>query len=341
MLDIITRPAPTPTVINGDTMTSAIGVKPSLFQRSIQTAVTCHGVALHSGKDVSIRLVPAPANHGIVFKRTDIAATGDAALIPAVYSNVRSTALCTEVSNANGHGVMTIEHLMAAIAASEIDNLLIEIDGPEVPVMDGSSAPFLFLLECAGIIEQSEPRVYIEVLKPISVSENNGHGPKSAILLPHNQFHIDCEIDFAASAIGKQQFSLTVTPGSFKNDVSRARTFGFLQDVEKMRAAGLGLGGNLENSVVIDGDRVINPDGLRYSNEFVRHKVLDCVGDLYLAGYPLLARVETYRAGHAMNNQLLRALFADSSAWRLVKPIDRFSLTDEQDNSRDSLKESA
>jgi len=308
------------TLVTPTHVIAKVGQAHSLYQRSITMPVTCRGVGLHSGKQVSMRLLPAPTGHGIMFVRTDIKDSADNCRIPATWNNVNFATLCSQIANPAGHSVSTIEHLMAALAAMEIDNLLIEIDGPEVPIMDGSSAPFLFLLECAGVAEQTAPRQYIEVLKPITVSESNGHGPKHAILSPAPQFSIDCAIEFNDNTIGRQDYQFALTQGGFKNEISRARTFGFYTEVEQMRAAGFGLGGSLENSVVIGPDGVMNEGGLRFKNEFVRHKVLDLIGDLYLAGNPLLAHVEVYRSGHAMNNQLLRALFADTSAWRMVQP---------------------
>lgn len=308
------------TLVASGQVVTKVGQTHSLYQHSITMPVTCKGVGLHSGKPASMRLLPAPTGHGIVFVRTDIKDTADNCRIPATWNNVNFATLCSQIANPAGHSVSTIEHLMAALAALEIDNLLIEIDGPEVPIMDGSSAPFLFLLECAGITQQTAPRQYIEILKPITVSESNGHGPKHAILSPAPQFSIDCAIEFSDKIIGRQDYQFTLTSGGFKNEIARSRTFGFYHEVEQMRAAGFGLGGSLENSVVVGPEGVMNEGGLRFKNEFVRHKVLDLIGDLYLAGNPLLAHVEVYRSGHAMNNQLLRALFADTSAWRMVSP---------------------
>lgn len=294
----------------------------ALQQKTIRGSVQCVGVGLHSGQVTTLTLKPSEANQGVVFRRTDLGTSStDITDIPAVWQNVVESSLCTRIQNAAGTNVSTIEHLMAALAGLEIDNLLIEIDGPEVPIMDGSSAPFIFLLECAGLMELESPRAYIEILKHVTVMEPNGTGMKIASVAPSNrQYKIDCEITFSSQAIGQQNYSLSFSPTSFKNDISRARTFGFLEEVDKMRSMGLALGGSLENSVVVDGDKVMNEDGLRYADEFVRHKVLDCIGDLYLAGYPILGKVETNRSGHALNNRLLRALFADSTAWRLTKP---------------------
>lgn len=280
-------------------------------QRTLKTSISCVGVGLHSGNKVTMTLRPAEANSGIHFRRTDIAGAG--ALIPARWDAVSDTRLNTCIADQNGVGVRTIEHLMAALSGMGIDNAEIEINGPEVPVMDGSAAPFLFLIECAGVVEQSAPRRAVKVLKPVVVRDGN----KSAMLVPDSGFSVHMEIDFPVPTIGRQECLLDLTPGAFKADVSRARTFGFEQEVAAMRAAGLGRGGSLDNAVVIasDGQGVLNEEGLRYDDEFVRHKALDAVGDLYLAGGPILGAFSGCRTGHALNNTLLRALFADSSAW--------------------------
>ncbi len=326
-----------PSVLSPQNPPLRSGYAPSYFQKTIGTALRCHGIGLHSGKNVTIQLLPAPENHGIVFKRTDLPGARGENLIPASWQSVQSSQLCTTIQNDHGVKIATIEHLLAALAGLEIDNILIEIDGDEVPIMDGSSAPFVFLLECAGIIEQSEPRRYIEILKPVTVREQNGHGEKSASVHPSTMFSIDCAIEFDNSCIARQSYSAAVNPTSFKNDIARARTFGFLQDVDQMHAAGLGLAGSLENSIVVDGNGVLNEEGLRFKDEFVRHKALDCIGDLYLAGYPILGHVETYRSGHALNNRLLRALFADKTAWRLVTAKAQDAKATEQDNAFNSL----
>jgi UDP-3-O-[3-hydroxymyristoyl] N-acetylglucosamine deacetylase len=278
-------------------------------QKTLKTAIHCRGIALHAGVKVSMVLKPALPDTGIVFRRVDEA--GGGAEIRADWRNVAPSALCTTLSNREGISVATIEHLMAAFAGCEIDNAVVEIDGPEVPVMDGSAAPFVFLIECAGIAEQDAPRRAIKVLKRVTV----GDGRKSATLSPDHGFTTSFEIDFDSRAIKRQEIGLAFDDGTFRTEVSRARTFGFLHEVEGMRAAGLARGGSLDNAVVIDGDRVMNEDGLRYADEFVRHKVLDAVGDLYLAGAPLIGHFHGVRSGHALNRQLLEALFADNSAW--------------------------
>lgn len=288
-----------------------------LSQRTLKTAISCTGVGLHSGTKVTMTLKPAAPNSGIVFKRTDI--SGQGALIPAHWASVSDTRMNTCVSNESGQVVRTIEHLMAALAGSRIDNAVVEISGPEVPVMDGSAAPFLFLIECAGTIEQAAPRLALKILKPVTLRD----GDKMAALSPVSSgFSLRFEIDFDSAAIRRQECMVTMNGGSFKNEISRARTFGFEHEVSALRAAGLARGGSLDNAVVISGDKVLNEDGLRYEDEFVRHKVLDAVGDLYLAGAPIIGHFHGIRSGHGLNNRLLRDVFADASAWTMVPAQD-------------------
>ncbi len=261
-------------------------------------------------------LHPAEINTGIRFRRTDVAGLG--AEIPALWSNVGDTRLNTTLTSGNGAGdnnvsIGTVEHLMSAFAGAGIDNCLIEIGGAEVPVMDGSAAPFLFLIECAGSVEQDAPKRAIRVTKRISVKD----GDRTASLTPSPGFSVRFEIDFSSQAIARQDLFINLGRGAFKSDISRARTFGFEHEVIQLRKAGLARGGSLDNAVVIDatGAKVLNDDGLRYGDEFVRHKILDAVGDLYLAGGPIMGHFHGVRSGHALNNLLLRALFADRSAW--------------------------
>ena len=278
-------------------------------QQTLKGAIHCTGVGLHSGAKVSMMLRPAPADTGIVFLRTDVPA--DRAEIRARWDAVVDTRLCTVVGNAHGITVGTIEHLMAAFRGLGVDNCIVELDGAEVPVMDGSAAPFVFLVECAGLIEQSAARKVIRVLKPVVVLD----GDKSATLRPAAQSGFGMEIEFASGAIARQRGQLRLAGGAFKAEVARARTFGFLHEVEAMRKAGLARGGSLDNAVVVSGDKVLNEGGLRYRDEFVRHKILDAVGDLYLAGAPILGQFHGVKTGHALNNRLLHALFADQDAW--------------------------
>jgi UDP-3-O-[3-hydroxymyristoyl] N-acetylglucosamine deacetylase len=279
------------------------------LQTTLKTAISCTGVGLHSGKKVSMTLNPADKNSGIVFKRTDI--EGNGAVIPATWDRVVDTRLCTTIGNDDGVTVSTIEHLMAALSGCGIDNAIVELSGPEVPIMDGSAAPFVFLVECAGVVQQSERRRVIRVLKPVTVTDGN----KVATLNPSNVFSLDFSIDFNSVVVASQSISIGLVNGTFKNELARARTFGFLHEVEQLRAAGLAKGGSLDNAVVVSGDKVLNEEGLRFDNEFVRHKVLDAIGDLYLAGGAILGQFSGVCSGHAANNQILRALFADKDAW--------------------------
>lgn len=281
-------------------------------ERTLNTSVACTGIGLHTGRPATMTLMPAPAGHGIVFERTDF--DGADRFIPALWHAVVNTGHCTMIGNAAGATVSTIEHLMAALAGLGVDNLLVRIDGPEVPIMDGSAAPLLFLMECAGLCEQESVRMALAITRPVVIE----HGARRAEITPADHWEIDVEIDFDSAAVTRQRCALTVTEGAFKSEVSRARTFGFLHEVDGMRAAGLALGGSLDNAVVVSGDRVLNDGGLRYPDEFARHKALDCVGDLYLAGAPLLGRFVGSRTGHAFNNRLLRAVFADRRNWDLV-----------------------
>ncbi len=279
-------------------------------QRTLKTSIDCSGIGLHSGVKVSMTLNPADANTGINFKRTDIA--GGGALIPARWDYVVDTHLSTTLGNEDGVTIGTVEHLMAALAGCGIDNALIELNGPEVPIMDGSAQPFVFLVECAGVVEQDAARRVIRILKTVSVDGEYGQ----ARLSPGSCLSLDVEIDFLGGAVAKQSLSIGIVNGSFGKELARARTFGFLHQIEKLWAAGLAKGGSLDNAVVVSGDKILNEGGLRYDDEFVRHKILDAVGDLYLAGGAIIGRFEGVYSGHATNNALLRALFADNEAWK-------------------------
>jgi UDP-3-O-[3-hydroxymyristoyl] N-acetylglucosamine deacetylase len=280
-----------------------------LYQRTLKSPIGCSGVGLHSGQKVSMTLHPAEENTGIVFRRTDLA-RGERD-IAAHWLNVVDTRLATTLGNASGTRVGTIEHLMAAFAGCGVDNAVVELDAAEVPVMDGSAAPFVFLIECAGIADQKAPRRAIKVDRTVEVSD----GERSIAVHPADGFSVSFEIDFDSVAIARQALGLRLVNGAFKTDIARARTFGFEHEVSALRAAGLARGGSLDNAVVIRGDTVLNVEGLRYDDEFVRHKILDCIGDLYLAGGPIIGRVECARSGHALNNRLLRTLMADRDAW--------------------------
>lgn len=282
-------------------------------QRTLAGSIGCRGVALHGGMDVSMTLRPAAPDTGIVFRRTDI--TERANTIEALWCNVVDTRLNTCLGNASGVTAATVEHLMAALAGMGVDNAVVDLDGPEVPIMDGSASPFVFLIECAGLADQDAPAQVIEVLRPVTVTDGN----RTASLLPGTDgLEVSVAIDFASEAVRQQSCTVRIEHGTFKGALSRARTFGFLHEVEQLRAAGLAKGGSVDNAVVIAGDKVLNSEGLRFDNEFVRHKILDVVGDLRLAGHGILGRYEGERTGHAMTNRLLHALFAMPNAWRLV-----------------------
>jgi UDP-3-O-[3-hydroxymyristoyl] N-acetylglucosamine deacetylase len=281
-------------------------------QNTLKSKVSFAGVGLHSGLPVHMTVHPASADHGIWFRRTDL--DGARAFIPAKWDAVVASRLCTVVANAEGERVSTIEHLMAALAGCAIHNALIEIDGPEVPILDGSSAPFVEAFVLRGLREQAAPVRAIRVLKPVEVQE----GEALARLEPAEMLEIDFRIDFAEAAIGAQARRLNMANGAFVRELSDSRTFCRQTDVDRMRAGGLALGGTLENAVVFEGDRVLSPGGLRHADEPVRHKMLDAVGDLALAGGTLLGRYVGVRAGHALTNRLLRALFSDPDAYELV-----------------------
>jgi UDP-3-O-[3-hydroxymyristoyl] N-acetylglucosamine deacetylase len=279
-------------------------------QHTLAAPAIFAGVGLHSGLHVRVAIRPAPAGAGVVFVRTDL--PGDN-LIPCRGDMVSQTRLNTVVSNEAGASVSTVEHLMAALAALSIDNAIVELDGPEVPIMDGSAEPFVQLLDRAGRRRQEAERRYIEVLEPIEVVD----GDKRAALLPSPAFEIFFEIEFDSRVIGRQQVDLVVDEESFRTELSDCRTFGFVHEVEALRRVGLARGGSLDNAVVIDGDEILNAEGLRRPDEFVRHKALDAVGDLHVLGQPLLARFEGVKAGHALNNLVVRALLERPDAWRL------------------------
>jgi UDP-3-O-[3-hydroxymyristoyl] N-acetylglucosamine deacetylase len=275
-------------------------------QQTLKTVIGCRGIGLHSGRKVAMTLHPALPDTGIVFRRTDSAAE-----IRATWANTIESAFCTALSNGEGISIGTVEHLMAALAGAKIDNAIVELDGPEVPIMDGSSAPFLFLIECAGVVEQDAARRAIKVLKPVSIIEDGA----TAELFPDHGFSMSFEIDFDNPLIRRQDICLVFDAETFKTELSRARTFGLLDEVDRLRAAGFARGGSLDNAVVVGRDHVLNTGGLRYADEFVRHKLLDAFGDLYLAGGPLIGSFRGVRSGHAHTRRLLAALFAQRDAW--------------------------
>ena len=267
----------------------------------------CRGIGVHTGARVAMVLHPAATDSGIVFRRSD----RGGACVAAHWRNAQESPLCTTLTNREGISVATVEHLLAAFAGAEIDNATVELDGPEVPVMDGSAEPFLFLIERAGVVEQEAPRRAIKVLKPVRVADEDC----AAALEPDVGFSVSFEIDFSEQRVRRQGITLSIDAETFKSDLARARTFGFLEEVERLRAAGLARGGSLDNAVVVSDGKVLNIGGLRYADEFVRHKALDAVGDLYLAGGPIIGHFRGMRSGHAMNRRLLECLFADRTAW--------------------------
>ena len=282
------------------------------MQHTLQAKATIRDIGLHSGAQITMHLIPAEENHGIVFIRTDIT-QGDN-VIPARWDNVVDTQLCTVIGNDNGARVGTIEHLMSALRGCGVDNLIVEIDGAEVPAMDGSAMPFLEVIEATGVKVQSLPKRAIRVLKEVCVEDNG----KSVTLKPDEACVFAGEIEFDHGDIGYQRFETQLVNGNFKHDIAQARTFGFLHEVEYMRTQGLGLGGSLDNAVILNTDGVMNPDGLRFTNEFIRHKLLDAIGDLYLAGGHILGLYDGVKAGHAINNAILHALFASDENWEYV-----------------------
>jgi UDP-3-O-[3-hydroxymyristoyl] N-acetylglucosamine deacetylase len=293
----------------------SLSLEPTGRQRTLSGVTVFAGIGVHSGRHVRVALKPAPANHGIVFVRTDVADRDNR--VPALAECVASTQLNTEIHNAAGVTVSTIEHLMAAFAALGVDNAVVELDGAETPIMDGSAAPFIAILDRVGVREQDAPRRAIEIVERVEVR----NGEKWAALTPAPRFEVAFELDYKSRAIGNQRIDLAVTETSFRTELAAARTFGFLHEVEQLKALGLGKGASLDNAVGLDGDRVINPEGLRMEREFVRHKALDAVGDLYTLGAPLIGRFESIRGGHALNNALCRALLARPSAWRWRPPL--------------------
>lgn len=281
-------------------------------QRTLKTVVQATGVGLHSGEKVYLTLRPAAVDSGIVFRRVDLPQAGD---IRAVAHAVNDTRLSTCLEH-DGARVATVEHLMSALAGMGIDNCIVELTSAELPIMDGSAGTFIFLLQSAGLQEQAAPKKFIRVKKVVEVHD----GDKWVRFEPYNGYKLSFTIAFAHPVFANTKQHVTVDLGehSYIKEVSRARTFGFMQDVENMRAQGLALGGNLDNAIVMDEYRVINPDGLRFDDEFVKHKVLDAIGDLYLLGHPLIGAFSGYKSGHALNNALCRALLADQTAWELV-----------------------
>ncbi len=286
--------------------------RPDHRERTLVAPAICAGVGVHTGQRVRLAIRPAPTGTGIVFIRTDV--TDRDNRIRVAGDAVVDARLNTMIENDAGVQLSTIEHLMAAFCALGVSNAIVEVDGPELPILDGSALPFVQLLDRAGFRRQEAPVRYIEILEPIHVTD----GDKHAALLPCDRYEMRFEIDFDNAVVGNQVIDFVVDEQTFRDEIMSARTFGFAHEVEALRQAGLARGGSLENAVVIDGDDILNPGGLRMEREFVRHKALDAIGDLYVLGAPLLGRYEGYKAGHAVNNRLVRALLAAPHAWREV-----------------------
>lgn len=287
-----------------------------LAQRTLKSLTQAVGVGLHSGQRVELTLRPAPPDTGIVFRRVDLPQVVD---IRVSAEAVTDTRLASTISSGQAK-VLTVEHLMSACAGLGIDNLYIDITAEEVPILDGSASSFVFLLQSAGIVLQNAPKKFVRVLKPVEVRQGEGDATKWARLTPYEGYQLSFEIDFDHPAVDStgQRVVFDMGSNSYSRDIARARTFGFTKDVEMMRANGLALGGGLDNAIVMDDYKVLNSDGLRYNDEFVKHKILDAMGDLYLLGKPLLAKYSAFRSGHALNNLLLRELLAHPDAYEVV-----------------------
>jgi len=281
------------------------------YQQTLKREIKFSGIGLHTGVHSNVRITPSKLDSGITFIRKDLKANNT---IKALWSNVISTNLSTTISNKHKATVSTIEHLMSALSGMHIDNVKIFIDGPEVPIMDGSSKPFVELFEKAKIIKQNKYRKILKVNKEITVQNRDSF----ISLTPHKEFSVDFEIEFDSHLINKQSCQLQLLNGNYKNDISSARTFGFEKDVEQLRAKGFALGGSLDNAVVVGNKRILNKEGLRYKDEFVRHKILDSIGDLYLSGYPVLGYFHGRKSGHYLNNQLLKKLLSDENNYEII-----------------------
>ncbi|HEK0469652.1 TPA: UDP-3-O-acyl-N-acetylglucosamine deacetylase [Proteus mirabilis] len=282
-------------------------------QRTLKRIVQATGVGLHTGKKVTLTMRPAPANTGVIYRRTDLNPPVD---FPADAKSVRDTMLCTCLVNEDDVRISTVEHLNAALAGLGIDNIVIEVDAPEIPIMDGSAAPFVFLLLDAGIEELRTAKNFIRIKETVRVED----GDKWAEMRPYNGFKLDFTIDFNHPAIdaSTQRYKLDFSAESFMSQISRARTFGFMRDIEYLQSKGLCLGGSFDCAIVVDDYRVLNDDGLRFEDEFVRHKMLDAIGDLFMCGYNIIGEFTAFKSGHALNNKLLQAVLAKESAWEFV-----------------------
>ncbi len=280
-----------------------------LKQRTLKKQISASGVGLHNGEKVTLTLHPAAIDTGIVFHRTDLPGIPE---IQATPESVSDTRMCSALEN-NGARVATVEHLMSALAGLGVDNIIVDVDASEIPIMDGSSGPFIFLLQSAGIVEQAAAKKFIQIKKKVEIVD----GDKWAKFDPYHGFKMDFTIDFAHPVFESSGNNVKIdfADNTYIKEISRARTFGFMHEVEYLRANGLARGGSLDNAIVLDEFRILNTDGLRYEDEFAKHKVLDAIGDLYMLGYPLLGAFTAFKSGHGLNNQLIRTLIADTSAW--------------------------
>jgi len=283
----------------------------SFHQRTLEQPVTTRGVGLHTGGQVTLTLRPAPADHGIVFHRVDLPGSPG---IPATAAKVVDTALATNLGSGDAR-VGTVEHLLAALSGLGIDNVRVEVDGPEVPILDGSSGPFLYLVRSAGIRILEEPKSFVVIRRPVVLRD----GDREASLSPCDRLRIDCAIDFHHPLVPGQALSIDFSSNSFTRELARARTFGFLKDVEAMKSVGLARGGSLENAIVVDEFSILNPEGLRYPDEFVRHKMLDALGDLALFGHPVIGHLKVRKSGHALHHRLVSRVLADASSFAIVR----------------------
>ena len=295
----------------------ASAIKMGVWQTTVKASVSCAGIGLHSGSEVTLTLRPAPADTGIVFIRTDVEPAAEA-YIPAVCGSVCDVTLSSKIGNKFGNVVGTVEHLLAALAGLRVDNAIIEIDGPEVPIMDGSAQPFIELIERAGVCELPVSRRVVRIKQAIRVENSDSY----CELVPDTECVFEAEIDFESGAIGRQAYEMKMDDGRFDDKVASARTFCMLAQVEAMHSAGLALGGSMDNAIVIDGDKVMNEEGLRSPSEFVQHKLLDAVGDLYLLGLHVVGRYRGYKSGHALHNKLLNALFMQPEAFEIISLAD-------------------
>ncbi len=281
-------------------------------QQTIGHPVSCSGIGVHSGRETSITIKPAPENHGIRFKRIDLPGTSD---IPALFNMVVDTSLATVIGN-KGVIVSTVEHLMSAFTGLAVDNALVEIDGYEMPIMDGSAKEFTTILNQAGIVKQKMPRWFFVVTEPITIQDHD----KYVAVTPYHHFKISCSIQFANPVIGTQELSFDLSPENFTKDICCARTFGFIQDLQYLKMFSLGRGGSLDNAIVIDNDKILNKSGLRYPDEFVRHKLLDCLGDFALLGMPILGHVKTHKSGHELNHKFIKKFLSQKGSWE-TRPV--------------------